>query len=293
MRLESGYACCDTYAAGCTTCKWEVYEKFQAPQLAMTVKMKNSRYGADSPVMSQAGAVPGPKPRLGPTFTTRGQHPRSRYVKVKQRKRIKERKTSKKPDQQKKAPKQQQSCLNILQVNISAISDKKIELAHLFSKKNIHVALVQESRHHSKDVDPHITNYTYTTCDHQKDECQGVLTYIRNDITGVVENIESDSPTDLQKISIWYQGSKYTLYNIYNPPWNNITFNAFSETNYQRTIVAGDFNGHSPEWGYTNYNKTGKAIEEFCESTNLTILQDENSPQPFYSKSIRKNIDQI
>ena len=57
-----------------------------------------------------------------------------------------------------------------------------------------------------------------------------------------------------------------------------MTFNAFSETNYQRTIVAGDFNGHSPEWGYTNYNKTGKAIEEFCESTNLTVLQDENSP---------------
>ena len=99
-----------------------------------------------------------------------------------------------------------------------------------------------------------------------------------DDITGVVENIESDSPTDLQKISIWHQGTKYTFYNIYNPPWNNMTFNAFSETNFQRTIVAGDFNAHSPEWGYTNYNKTGKAIEEFCESTNLTVLQDENSP---------------
>ena len=54
-------------------------------------------------------------------------------------------------------------------------------------------------------LDPYITNYTYFTCDHAKDECQGVLTYIRND-------------------------------------------------------------------------KTGRAIEELCETTNLTVLQDENSP---------------
>ena len=155
--------------------------------------------------MSQAGVVPGPNAsmKMGPPLATRGQHTRSRYVKVKQRKRIKERKQ--KPDQPKKTPQQQQSCLNVLQVNISAISDKKIELAHLLSEKNIHVALVQESRHQSKDVNPHITNYTFTTCNHAKDECQGVLTYIRNDITGTVENIESDRPTDLQKVTIWEQ----------------------------------------------------------------------------------------
>ena len=75
----------------------------------MTGKINNPRYGV-TPVMSQAGVVPGPMPRMGPPLATRGQHPRSRYVKVKQRRRTQERKTRKKPDQPKKTQ-QQQSCL--------------------------------------------------------------------------------------------------------------------------------------------------------------------------------------
>ena len=43
-------------------------------------------------------------------------------------------------------------------------------------------------------------------------------------------------------------------------------------------MIAGDFNGHSPQWGYKDHSPTGKAIEELCSSTNLTVLQDEESP---------------
>ena len=67
----------------------------------MIGKINEHRCGV-TPVMSQAGVVPGPMPRMGPPLATRGQHTRSRYVKVKQRKRIKERKQ--KPDQPEKTP---------------------------------------------------------------------------------------------------------------------------------------------------------------------------------------------
>ena len=117
--------------------------------------------------MSQAGVVPGPNAsmKMGPPLATRGQHPRSRYVKVKQRRRNQERKTKKKPDQPMKT-KQQQSCLNILQVNLDGISNKKIELAHLLTEKDIHVALIQESQHQS--TDPHVSNYTHSACTHNR-----------------------------------------------------------------------------------------------------------------------------
>ena len=129
-------------------------EKIQVHQFfVMTGKHKNPRYGARSPVMSQAGAAPGPMPRGGPPHITRGQ-PCSRYVKVRQRKRNKEHKTRRKPDPPKKE--QHQSCLNILQWNASAISNKRTELAHLLSERDIHVALIQESQHYSEN--PHITN---------------------------------------------------------------------------------------------------------------------------------------
>ena len=240
----------------------------------MTVNLKDYRCGAD-PVMSQAGAVPGPNAsmKMGPPSATRGQTC-SRHVKVRQRRRFREHKKLQKPDQ----PKDQQSqpnCLNILQINVSGIDNKKIELANMFSEKNVHVALVQESQH--QNADPHISGYTYTACDHPREDCRGVITYIRNDVTGSVEISESSRPTDIHKITIWHEGSKYTIYNVYNPPWNHFNFSNFPEIIFNKTVIAGDFNGHSPQWGYKDYNPTGKAIEELCSSTNLTVLQDEES----------------
>ena len=51
----------------------------------MTVKLKKFRYGV-TPVMSQAGVVPGPMPRMGPPQATSG-HLHQRFTQIKQRKR--------------------------------------------------------------------------------------------------------------------------------------------------------------------------------------------------------------
>ena len=238
--------------------------------------------------MSQAGVVPGPMPRMGPPQATSG-HLHQRFTQIKQRKRNLEQKTRrKKPFRQKKdrAEKERQSSINILQINIAGISKKKTEIAHLLSEKEVHVALVQESQH--QNADPYISGYTHTTCNHNKENCQGILTYIRNDLTATVEQIEADRPTDIHKITMWFNDSKYTIYNVYNPPWNHLSFQSFTDPIYQKTIIAGDLNGHSPEWGYSDHNPTGKAVEELCESTNLTLLQDENSTPTLLFKVNKK-----
>ena len=262
----------------------------------MTSTTTEHRYGA-TPVLSRAGGVPVPLPRSlnGITQATRAPsskgHPRSRRVMVKQRRLHTARATSTQVDdtqpKQTQTPQQKQhNNLNIIQVNISGISNKKTTLAHLFSEKNIHVALVQESQH--QNTDPYISNYTHYTCDHDRQNCQGIITYIRNDVTGTVDKIDSDRPTDFHKVTIWHQNCKYTIYNIYNPPWNNCAFTPLTNTIFQNTIVAGDFNGHSPMWGYSDENKTGKAIEELCGSTNLSLLQDENSPPTLLHRASKK-----
>ena len=257
------------------------------PSKAMRVNQKDYRCGVD-PVMSQAGAVPGPNAsmKMGPPLATSGHNSCPRYVKVRQRKRNKGHKTRTKPDPPKKAE-QQQSCLNILQLNLdTGISKKKIELAHLLSERDIHVALIQESDHQS--TDPHITNYTHTACAHERRDCQGIITYIRNDVTGTVEPIETDRPADVHKVTIWHDGSKYTLFNIYNPPWNDLNFKSIPAQIFQKTIVAGDFNGHSPRWGYEDLNKTGMAVIELCDSSNLTLLQNEESTPTLLFKVNKK-----
>ena len=82
-----------------------------------------------------------------------------------------------------------------------------------------------------------------------------------------MEQIETDRPTDIHKITVWREGSKFTLNNVYNLPWNYLTFKSISGSIFQKTIVVGDLNGHSPIWGYIDSNKTGRAIEDLCETT--------------------------
>jgi hypothetical protein len=106
------------------------------------------------------------------------------------------------------------------------------------------VALLQETIH--KDTELHITGYTNYAC--KCKECRGIVTYIRNAIKGDVE-LTPDHLTDIQKVSIWHAGGKYTIYNVYNPPHATCTIKDLHETQYHKTIIAGDINGHSPRWG--------------------------------------------
>ena len=69
----------------------------------------------------------------------------------------------------------------------------------------------------------------------------------------------------------------YSLFHVYNPPKEALNLPDIQETVYHNTILAGDFNGHSPQWGYPNFNRTGHIIEELCGSTNLTVLQNKDS----------------
>ena len=70
---------------------------------------------------------------------------------------------------------------------------------------------------------------------------------------------------------------KFTVLNVCSPPGSVCNITELQETMYRNTIVAGDFNGHSPLWGCQDTNATGKYIEELNETTNLLIQQDSNT----------------
>ena len=164
--------------------------------------------------------------------------------------------------------------INIIQLNICGLKNKKIELAKLMNNNKIHIALLQETLH--KNLDPSISGYTHYPCPCH--DCRGIITYLRNDIVGDVIHVPAHNPTDIQKATIWHSNKKYTLFNVYNPPRSTVNLTGLYEPQYNHTLLAGDFNGHSPQWGYQDYNNTGREIEALCNQTNLTVLQDANSP---------------
>ena len=173
------------------------------------------------------------------------------------------------------------STLNIIQFNICGLSNKKVELAQLLNSKNIHVALIQETLH--RNTDPHITGYTHYPC--KCTGCRGIITYIRNDQYGKVDFLTNAHPVELQKISITHNNKQFTIFNIYNPPQNEFSCEYLTQTEFHRTILAGDFNGHSPRWGYDRNNKTGDSIEDLCGSTNLIVLQNSNSTPTLFHRA--------
>ena len=168
----------------------------------------------------------------------------------------------------------------ILQLNANGLGTAKAwELRKLLSDENIKVALIQETMLKGKDIS--IPGYTPYKCKCQ-DNCQGILTLIRNDVQAEVCNIKTNG-NDLQHIKFWENGKCFTLYNIYSPP--NVAFDAqLQSINFQRTILLGDTNAHSPLWGYRDTNPSGKYIEEICTSTNLILLQDKDSETTHYHR---------
>ena len=173
--------------------------------------------------------------------------------------------------------------LNILQINVQGLQRKTQEIQQCLSTHEVHVALLQETILPSKKK-IHISGYTMYNCNYKN--CQGILTLIRNDIEATVIN-KTASDIDHQMIQVWPRGKKnvkYTLHNIYYPNKSN---NKFPEMDniLKRTVVAGDFNSHLPSLGYPTYNNRGNEVEELCNSTNLIMLQNHETPPTFFSRS--------
>ena len=258
----------------------EVGRNSQTPQLYNDMSNTNIdfRNGVAHVGPYQACGTSGPEPRSGPPLAT-GSHSRRTYGSRRRRKSNKAtgRTTYTLRDHQiyqetLQRRKQLSKCINTVQINIcGGLDKKKVILANLFSTHMIHVALLQETRHR-QDTDLHIAGYTAYPCNCT--DCLGIITYIRNDIDGDVIHSTIAKPTDVQKIHIWHAEKKYTFYNVYNPPTAELKLPDIQETVLHNTILAGDFNGHSPQWGYPTYNRTGHIIEELCGSTNLSVLQN-------------------
>ena len=166
---------------------------------------------------------------------------------------------------------------NILQANVCGIDRKKEHLKTIMDKSQVHIALFQETMHFSCATNiPGYTEYT-CECKDKGRKCQGIITYIRNDVQGEVTHLDCH-PTDTLKATVWIGDHKLKIYNTYCPPGESLNFPE-TDTTFTKTIIAGDFNGHNPLWGYADYDDTGRTIEELCQSTNLCLLQDENSPK--------------
>ena len=103
------------------------------------------------------------------------------------------------------------------------------------------------------------------------------MTLIRNDITGKTVNLTNNDIDWQKKKTIWTKSrTKFTIHNMYCPPGTNSGLPLMNEAK-TKTIIAGDFNAHLPEFGYERYNNMGREVEALNIENHIHLLQNEQS----------------
>ncbi|GFR94977.1 RNA-directed DNA polymerase from mobile element jockey [Elysia marginata] len=217
--------------------------------------MDYSRLGA-STVDPQADEVPGSLPRKSPPQATGGNKNEKNKI------------------------------LTILHWNAECISRKKLALANRLKKEDIDVACIQES--HLTPHPKHGSRFTMKGHQTFKQDRQdgpkgGVITLVKNDITASEIKVNAGDRAEVIGTELHFKDKSITTYNCYCPPGKEHALHAMNIGD--RCFVVGDFNSHSPSWGYENQDARGEEVQDWQTNMSLLLLNSPEDPRTFYSRS--------
>ena len=84
-------------------------------------------------------------------------------------------------------------------------------------------------------------------------------------------------------VKIHLDNKEITVHNCYCPPRKEHVLHAMNIS--EHCIVEGDFNSHSPSWGYPKQDARGEEVEDWQTSSNLLMINDAEDPPMYYSRS--------
>ncbi|KAK3760362.1 hypothetical protein RRG08_030623 [Elysia crispata] len=217
----------------------------------MMLRNYDSSHGASS-VESQAEEVPGSLPRKSPP----------------------------------KATGETKHKLKILQWNCESIRNKKLQLINKLKNADIDIACLQEShlQPHQKHGNRFIIRGFQTFKQDRKNGPKGgVITLVKNDIPASEVRVETGDRAEMVGVKIHLHNKEMLIYNCYCPPTKEHILHAMSIS--EHCMVVGDFNSHSPSWGYTVQDARGEEVEDWQTNSNLLLLNDAEDPPTYYSRS--------
>ena len=116
----------------------------------------------------------------------------------------------------------------------------------------------------------------------------GLLTLVRNNIPAaeIQRSGQADLDTEYLGVKLVLAGTPVTVFEIYSPPDKQIQLHNI-KVEPQSWIITGDFNSHSPSWGYGQLNSKGEEVENWITENRFSLINKPDDPDTFYSRTWR------
>ncbi|KAK7115386.1 hypothetical protein V1264_001263 [Littorina saxatilis] len=223
----------------------------------MAIQTDIRRYGA-RPADRQAETAPGPQPQRGPASAT-GEATQS------DNRRQQPQASVSQPSQ----PDKSADPLVFAQWNAEGLRKKKPELQDFLRREQVDIICIQET--HLTDAHRFsMRGYELFRHDRSNRSKGGILTLVRNNIPAI-EVGRSTGENEFLAVKAVLQGREFTIINFYCPPDKNLELHTL-HLPQSNLLILGDFNGHSPSWGYQDLNCRGEQIEDWMIDENLILI---------------------
>ena len=132
---------------------------------------------------------------------------------------------------------------------------------HFLKLKAIDMCCIQET-HLSRSHRFFIRGYEVFRQDQENRPKGGLLTLVRNNnpAAEIQRSGQADRDMGYLGVKLVLAGTPVIVYNISSPPDKQIQLHNIKEEP-QSLIITGDYNRHSPSWGYEQLNENGEEVE--------------------------------
>ena len=96
-----------------------------------------------------------------------------------------------------------------------------------------------------------------------------------------------DEDTEVLGIKLILEGNPLSIYNLYSPPPKALRLHAI-QPEEERWIIMGDFNSHSPSWGYPDLDPKGDEVEDWIITNQMVLINRPDEPHTYDSRAWRK-----
>ena len=95
-----------------------------------------------------------------------------------------------------------------------------------------------------------------------------------------------DVDTEVLGIKLRLEGNPSSIYTLYSPPPKTLSLHNIKPDG-ERWIIVGDFNSHSPSWGYPDLDSKGEEVEDWIITNQMVLINHPDDPHTYYSRAWR------